>query len=162
MLTVSEFAKAEPHKVTESTVIGWIKNNYVGGAIQKDGEWLIPNDARKPYTKNRIQKKSKRDAVINSILTGLNENYSVFPGLYSAAVNDCQSVFDGLLEMGYIKTITLSCDVQYYDITVKGIEFLNKRGIDKTQLLKELLVAIGKIADAVKAGFTFAEKLMPA
>lgn len=86
----------------------------------------------------------------------------MFPGLYSEAVSDCQSVFDGLLEMGYIKTITLSCDVQYYDITVKGIEFLNKSGIDKAQLLKELLVAIGKVADAVKAGFTFAEKLIPA
>lgn len=36
MMTVSEFAKAELHKVRESTVIGWIKNNYIGGAIQKD------------------------------------------------------------------------------------------------------------------------------
>ncbi|MCD7843248.1 MAG: hypothetical protein LUG17_01305 [Clostridiales bacterium] len=160
MMTVSEFAKAEPHKKTEATVIKWLKRGYVGGAVQKDGEWLIPDDARKPYTDNRIQRMSKRDAVIKSILTGLNENWAVFPELYSDKVWACQSIFAGLLEKGYIKAITLSCDVKYYDITVQGIEFLNKRGADKAQLLKELLVTIGKFSDAVKAGIEFTQSFV--
>ncbi|MCD7825492.1 MAG: hypothetical protein LUH14_05970 [Clostridiaceae bacterium] len=151
MKTVSEFAKEKPNKVKEATVLTWISKGYIGGVEKnKDGEWLIPDDARKPYTANRIRRISKQDVILKSILTGINKGYAVFPELYGRTEQDFQSFIDELIEGGYIKQVILSCDVPYYKMTIKGIELMKKGDREILAVLKETIITAGKMADAVK------------
>lgn len=161
MKTVSEFAKEKPNKVKEATVLTWISKGYIGGVEKnKDGEWLIPDDARKPYTANRIRQISKHDVILKSILTGINKGYTVFPELYGRTEQDFQSFIDELTEGGYIKQVILSGGVPYYNMTIKGIDLMKKDSREILAVLKELIVTTGKMADAVKEVAATAGKAM--
>ena len=52
-MTVQEFAEKCNKRV--STVLKWLEAGFVPGVVMKDGEYVIPQSARKPYTECRAK-----------------------------------------------------------------------------------------------------------
>lgn len=117
--------------VLEATVKEWIKKGYVPGA---QGDY-IPPSARQPYTVTRAKTGS---AIVRSMLKACNNHYGIFAGIYNISQDAFDAYVKSLLDGGYI--IAYEEDgVTYYNITVKGIEFL--RNWSKPELANILTIA---------------------
>ena len=114
VMTIKEFAVK--CGVLESTVKDWIEKGYIPGS-QSDS---IPSSARPPYTATRAKTGS---AIIRSMLKACNNHYGIFAGIYNLSQDAFDAYVKSLLDGGYIVEYKEE-GVTYYNITVKGVQFL--------------------------------------
>lgn len=138
-MNIEEFANSCNTSI--KTVKKWIDSSYIPSAVKKDNDYFIPDSARQPYTKARAKTGS---AIIKSILTACDKRYWTGCALYGISEKEFQSYIEQLEKGGYINSLILD-DVKYYNITIKGCEYLCSKS--KLKKLCEHIVSI--ISNAV-------------
>lgn len=149
-MTKSDFAKK--YKTTERTVDKWLSKGYIRGARQENNEWLIPDDAKAPYTRSRVKPTSNQTEIMRSILRGVNSNRAVFAEVYKFEQEDFQRYINTLVSGGLIVTVMFSENIPYYQLTVAGMELMAKGDKEIYSALKELagkFVSIAEVAATV-------------
>ncbi len=125
-MTSEQFA--ERHNKKLKTIDDYLEKGFIQGALKIDGVWDIPEDARLPYTENRINPQSDQPSVYKSILTGVKNNRSVSHQVYGMTEEDFNGYIEVLLGAELIIKSTLSRNVPTYRITEKGVEASSVRG----------------------------------
>lgn len=117
-MTVQEFAEKCNKKV--STVLKWIESGFVPGVVTKDGEYVIPQSARKPYTECRAK---DGKAILKSIVTACNKRCGVCAALYDISDAEYQNYISTLVNEEYISSFCED-EITYYNVTPKGADWV--------------------------------------
>ena len=117
-MTVQEFAKKCNKKV--STVLKWIESGYVPGVVTKDGEYFIPQSARKPDTECRAK---QGKAILKSIVTACNKKCGDCAPLYGISEAEYQNYLSTLVHEKYISSFCED-EITYYNVTPKGADWV--------------------------------------
>lgn len=132
---------AEKFNKTKETVKRWCENNYMRG-VKKDnkGEYIIPQNAREPYTADT---RSEGDAIYTSIVKATLKQLDVTVALYKMSQSEFDTYVKQLLEIGVINEFTdEETGIVYLCKTLKSTEFskLRKNRVKKTinELLKDV------------------------
>lgn len=121
-MTEQEFAKKCNVRLT--TVKNWVDRNFIPGITRTDeGEVIIPNSARKPDTRARAIKHS---AIIHRILYDAREGLGICSAVFDKTEAQFDSYINSLVEEKLI-TIVTEDNVQYYNITVKGLNYIDAK-----------------------------------
>ena len=115
-MTVQGFAEKCNKRV--STVLKWLEAELVPGVVTEDGEYVIPQSARKPYTECRAK---GGKAILKSIVTACEKRCGVCAALYGISEAEYQNYISTLLSEGYISPFSED-EITYYNVTVKGAE----------------------------------------
>ncbi len=142
-MTVQEFAaKCE---TTEATVVKWLEAGYVPGTTKVDGVFYIPQSARKPYTKKRAKTES---AILKSIVKACDLRLGICADLYKIPEAEFSGYVDALVHSQLISACQ-DDGITYYNITDKGIEWLNNQSRRKDWI--SLVGAGASVVSAVSA-----------
>ncbi|MCF8019303.1 MAG: hypothetical protein K9L62_07830 [Vallitaleaceae bacterium] len=143
-MKIEEFASR--YRIRNSTVRDWLEKEFIPGAKlivsanNKDEEWELPKDARKPYTKARAK---KRASINISILKAIVMGYQVLPKLYDISDVEFNDYIEALIEVEMIRRIKIG-GVSYYNATLKGEQLIKQKNYEIAKILKDvLLVATG-------------------
>lgn len=117
-MTVQEFAEKCNKRVP--TVSKWLEAGFVPGVVMKDGEYVIPQSARKPYTECRAK---GGKAILKSIVTACEKRCGVCAALYGISEAEFQNYISTLLSEEYISPFCED-EITYYNVTVKGAEWI--------------------------------------
>ena len=140
-MTISEAACK--FDVTEQTVKGWCKKNYIRGARQDPdtGDYIIPSSAKRPYT---INGSPKGDGIYTSIVKAVLNDMDVCAALYDMDSAEFDKYIDQLKAFGVIDTyISADTGIEYYCRTLESSKF-SKFPKNKVRKL---------ISEFAKAGF---------
>lgn len=114
-------------KTKKETIEKWLNLGYIPGAKLEEGEWIIPNSARAPYTQARATNSS---AIYASIVKGTNERKHVLADLYKISEHEFQQYIKDLIKMDLITTFEED-GIIYYHTTVKAKEYLKRGDLSK-------------------------------
>lgn len=142
-MTVEEFAdKCGKEK---ATVLKWIQEDYIPGIAKVDGEYIIPNSARRPYTENRAK---NGKAILKSLVKACEKQCGICAALYNISEAAFNNYIETLEKEGYISPFTED-DIKYFNVTVKGAEW-----IKPTLKPSDWITAVNAVATTVSAGST--------
>ena len=134
-MTIDEFATKM--QIKRGTVISWVSKGFIPGAHDD----YVPDSARKPYTRARAK---TGDSIIKSILKACNVQMCVCAGLYGISEVDFNTYITGLIDKGFIAAFEAD-GVQYYNITARGVDYLDNK---KPIRIKDIIPALVTIAAA--------------
>lgn len=139
-MTISEFKNRFDLKESEASILKWLNEGYIPGAIMNEETqaWDIPEDAWPPYTKARAK---NTDSIYKSIVKACTVRRHVFANLYKISENEFQQYINQLAEIGVISVVKSKEMVHYY-ATLKSEEFLaNKK---PTEFIKDCLAQMAE------------------
>lgn len=119
-MNIEEFAR-KLDKNTD-TVRNWVDHHYIPGVrTDEEGNYIIPNSARKPYTETRARNKA---AIYKSMVKACDKGCGITAELYKISDAEFQSYIQQLLDLQYICSY-VEDGVTYYNITPTGAEWMN-------------------------------------
>ena len=139
-MNINEFMNRYEIK-TKKSVVRWLNENYIDGAIFNNNEWVIPNSARLPYT--RIKNKSHLNAnklrayIVKSSISRLHINCHIL----GISENEFNMMIQDLVNHNLIQ-IRREDGINYYDSTVKSNEIFTRNFAKFTKIITEI-VTIG-------------------
>lgn len=139
---VKKFSKKNP------LVSKWLKEGLIPGATEDQttpGDWIIPNEAREPYTGRRAK---TGIAIYMSICKGVNLRKHVFGRLYDMSDEEFNGFIHSLISIGLIRTIMLGGQI-YYEVTPKMQEVLTLKKQANLKRLEFLLATVASAASVV-------------
>ena len=117
-MTLQEYA-VKYHK-KERTILEYLKQGFILGAQETETGWDIPEDAKLPYTSNRVKPTSDQGTIFKSILRGIYEGKAVSPGIFHMTEEEFSGYINLLIQKGWIVESKLSRDVPTYIVTSIG------------------------------------------
>lgn len=138
-MTIEQFMKNNRIKRKE-TVIKWIKNDLIPGAILEDD--FIPNSARVPYTRARAR---NVQGVYVSIFNAANTRKHVLPKLYGIGFEEFEHYITQMERAGLIER-RITDEITYYDVTINA----------EKPSRKFILDAIKSVSQGISQGVTTA------
>lgn len=140
-MTIEEFAKRCNKSV--KTVKKWIESGYVPSAVKKDNDYFIPETAREPYTGTRAKTGS---GILKSILIACDKRFWISHFLYGISDIEFQFYIKQLENRGLISSLFLD-GIKYYNITIKGSEYL--RNENKLKKISESFSLANSVIDCL-------------
>ena len=117
------FDAAYKFGVSKDTVWDWCKKQYIRG-VETDpvtGEYIIPESAKKPYTKHG---NPKGDGIYTSIVKGILQDMDVCAELYGMDQGEFDKYIGELKAAGVIDTyVASSTGIEYFCKTMKSADF---------------------------------------
>ena len=126
----------------KSIVLKWLESNLIPGSY-KNGEWVIMNLARPPYTRARAKNAS---SIYISIVKACNMRKGVCAKLYKITEEEFDVYIAELMKAGLIIT-KKECETNYYFATPKSESFIkDDKGLKKyiNSICKTVIVAISE------------------
>lgn len=148
MITIEEFAEKKKSEVKSiKTIRKWLDNGYIqGAALDENGEYQIPDNARCPYTEKRS--KSGGTALFKSIAKAYSKGKGVTPQLYSITQEELDHINKYLIDNGYIAEEHLD-GLTYYNITPSGMNYISIRNTEAYRIIRDCvetaIVAAGTV-----------------
>ena len=146
-MTVEEFMIKEDIN-NYKLISKWINKKYIPGVtIDENGEFIIPDNARVPYTERGKCKKGY--SMLKSFVKAYCNGKNVVPELYGITIDKFNSINGQLEEWGLIVKENLD-GLVYYNATPLGAEFI---AFTNTQINKFLQQAICSVFKGVTDSF---------
>lgn len=142
MMTLEAWCKR--HSVARITGKKWFEKGWIPGSDKDaDGNYLVPDHAREPYSAARAKK--DRSSVLLSICTACNSGKGVSPSLYQMSPESFSSIVEELIKEDLIHPVEID-GVTYYNPTTKTIDYILKYNKNTTKEKLEAAKAAAELA----------------
>lgn len=136
LITIDQYCAKYNKKAKK--VIEWIGKGFIPGCLWNGDSWVIPDNARLPYTEHR---NPQGYSVYKSFVKAYYIGKNVTPALYSMTSERFSSINSQLLEWELITEERLD-DLVYYNTTPKGEEFISFSNTKLNKFIQQSLLAI--------------------
>lgn len=119
-------------------VVEWIGRGFIPGCDWNSDAWIIPDNARLPYTEHR---NPQGYAVYKSFVKAYYLGKNVTPTLYSMTQERFDSINRQLVEWGLITEEYLD-NLIYYNATPKGEEFVSFTSSKLNKFIQQTFFAV--------------------
>ena len=125
-----------------SSVTQWINKKYIPGVtIDENGEFIIPANARVPYTERGKCKKGY--SMLKSFVKAYCNGKNVVPELYNITIEKFDEINRELEELGLITKENLD-GLVYYNATPLGSEFISFSNTKINRFIQETICSVAK------------------
>ena len=127
-MNIESFIKK--YRVNKRTVMKWLNDGYIPGAIFSKGMWIIPENARVPYkcSKHIV----KPESLYKSFVKAYSQGKNVVPQMYNMTRQKFNLYHKHLINKELIEKEFLD-GLVYYNATDKGEEYI---ALSNTKLFK--------------------------
>ena len=137
---------ANRHGIKPATVKDWLAKGYIPGAIQdNEGNYLIPDNARCPYTKARAKKEGV--SLFKSIVKAYSCGFNVVPQLYDITPEKLNAIITTLKDNGLITEEHLD-GLVYYNATPEGENYISLTNSEAYKIISD---CVSKLAPTISS-----------